>query len=71
MKDEIFYHTTKPFSGFGWIETSLRFEQIMFLDTTKPFSGFGWIETFSPSILSSFFYTTTKPFSGFGWIETG
>ncbi len=36
---------TKPFSGFGWIETNYLVNYLVNLVTTKPFSGFGWIET--------------------------
>ena len=38
--------TTKPFFGFGWIETLDVYLHYDFSNTsTKPFFGFGWIET--------------------------
>ena len=61
---------TKPFSGFGWIET-INTNIIEDAEhTTKPFSGFGWIETSPLTIEGIMRVKTTKPFSGFGWIET-
>ena len=38
--------STKPFFGFGWIETWYNNWVFGNAVTTKPFFGFGWIETF-------------------------
>ena len=60
---------TKPFFGFGWIETCLRVFCTIKQASTKPFFGFGWIET---RLKIEYFkrQVATKPFFGFGWIET-
>ena len=63
------YPPTKPFFGFGWIETRIQEYQQRAGDATKPFFGFGWIETILGSI-SATNQLPTKPFFGFGWIET-
>ena len=62
--------SSKPFFGFGWIETCQNegkgYEQF----SSKPFFGFGWIETPPRSYNRSVFCLSSKPFFGFGWIET-
>ena len=60
---------SKPFFGFGWIETDLTTFNEGLKVASKPFFGFGWIET-SKSGDKIHFIVSSKPFFGFGWIET-
>ena len=62
---------TKPFFGFGWIETTAQeLYKMITQKSTKPFFGFGWIETVNLQVHRDLAEYATKPFFGFGWIET-
>jgi hypothetical protein len=48
---------SKPFFGFGWIETVMEFCKRTSTCESKPFLGFGWIETWVWKHLQKSFFS--------------
>ena len=64
------FASTKPFFGFGWIETRhSHFWGLIVLLLLNPSSASAGLKL-QLGLVHLIFPVTTKPFFGFGWIET-